>query len=183
MIRLASVACLALLVLAGAACGGEEGEPAAVADYRGMDADQIMFNLRQWLTTEGVRRAELTADTAYVYPDSSIVELRGVHVVMYGADGRRTGQLTSREGTVNTRTESMVARGDVVVITVEGDRRIETEILHYDPARDRVWSDVRTTMLEDGTRLTGTSFTANSSFQNVQLEGSTGRTEDIRLQF
>ncbi|MGH7482111.1 MAG: LPS export ABC transporter periplasmic protein LptC [Longimicrobiales bacterium] len=177
------LACVALAALAVPACGGDEAEPAAVADYGGMNADQVMFNLRQWLTTNGVRRAELTADTGFVFPDSSVVELRGVHLVMYDEAGLRTGELTSREGTVNTRTESMVARGNVVVITVEGGRRIETEELHYDPASDRIWSDVRTRIIEDGTSLTGTSFTANSSFQNVRLEGGTGRTEDVRLRF
>ena len=50
---------------------------------------------------------------------------------------------------MNERTEEMVARGDVVLIVHSDGRRIESPELHYDPNRDRIWSDSTTVQTLD----------------------------------
>ncbi|MGH7474676.1 MAG: LPS export ABC transporter periplasmic protein LptC [Longimicrobiales bacterium] len=174
---------LTCVVLLGA-CAQQGGtEPEALALFDGVDADQVIIGLDQWLTREGVRRAQIQGDTAYVFTDSSRVQLRGVNVLMYDEGGRQNANLTSLSGVLDTRTEAMVARGEVVLTTAAGNRRIMTEELHYDPQSGRIWSEVETTMVEDGSRITGTGFTSDTEFRNVQVTNPRGQTQNLRIEF
>lgn len=168
------LALVALGVLAG--CGSGGVEPSAVADAGDMRADNIIVNAQEWLTKDGVRSALLVSDTAFVFRDSSVVHLKGVRVTMYDENGKSTGHLTSKRGTVNQRTQGMTALGNVVLI-MQG-RRIETEELHYEPRSSRIWSQVATTMTDNGNTVHGTSFSAllgpGGVLKNVHVENPKG---------
>jgi LPS export ABC transporter protein LptC len=156
------------------ACEKKSPEVVASAAAQAMKADQVMFGVQQYLTTDGVRRGVLNADTAYVYEDSARVDLRKVHVNMYNETGKQAADLTSKTGTLDTRTQAMIARGSVVLNTSDG-RRITTEELHYDPNAHKVWSTVSTTMVENGSPLTGDGFTADDQMRNFQIIRPRGR--------
>jgi lipopolysaccharide assembly outer membrane protein LptD (OstA) len=71
----------------------------------------------------------------------------------------------------------MVARGNVVLVTKVGNRRIETEELFYDPQSHKLWSTVKTLMIEGGSRVTGDGFNADDKFDNVTIKNAHGRVE------
>jgi LPS export ABC transporter protein LptC len=147
-----------------------------------MQADQIMVHVKQWLTKDGVRAALVQADTAFVYQDSSMVHAKGVHVIMYDEQGNVNGDLTSQTGDINMRTEAMIAWGNVVLVNQQTNRRIETEELHYDPQSDRIWSDVATTMTENGTVVHGTGFNSDTQFTKVHVQNPRGTTQGVKVQ-
>jgi LPS export ABC transporter protein LptC len=170
----------ALLALAAAACGGD-GDPVAGRDFRDLPADQVMFDALHDIKDLGVLRARLHADTSYVYEDSATTLMFPVDLRLFDENGAETAHLTAESGELDTRSNQMVARGNVVLITTEGDRRILTEELHYDPRSRRVWSDVETVVFEGDTRLQGEGFSADQGMQNIEVRKGTG--ENIQIEF
>jgi LPS export ABC transporter protein LptC len=170
--RLRNLASL-LAGFAAVSCGGD-GEPPIVAEEilsLNAEANQVVIGLEHFVTSEGVRRALVKADTAFFIEQRGVVELRRVEVTFYDADGVETSVLTAREGTYDWNTGNMDARQDVVVVNPLEGRRIETAVMHYDRVADRIWSESRTTMYEpNGTVVEGLSFVSNSSMDRVELE-------------
>ena len=170
---------LAALVAATAACG-EEG-PVSGRDFQDLPADQVMFDAVYDIKDMGTLRARLNSDTAYVFEDSARILWRPVDLRLFDTNGAQTAHLTSREGTLDTRTNTMVAVGNVVLVTTQGDRRILTEELHYDARTGRIWSDVPTVVFEGETRLEGQGFSSDEDMKNIEVFKGTG--ENIRIEF
>ena len=168
------LACLAL-----AACETEVDPPVA-ADDIAMGADQVMYGVEHYVTGNGIVRGKLESDTAFMYEDSALVRVRPVNLTLYDDEGAIAGEVTARTGVLNTRTQVMVATGNVVVEENGGDR-IETEELHFDPNRDRVWSVVATTIHRQGTVLRGTGFTSNTQLTDTRLDAPTGQVEGLEF--
>jgi len=181
MLRLKAIRMLIpAFALTVAACDGPTDTPVASDDLLGVEADQVIFGMTSYLSASGVREGRIMADTAYFFTDSSAVRLRGMEVVFYHADGRERATVRAREGELDQSTDRMVARGDVVLVIHEDRRRIETAELHYDPARDRIWSDSATTQtLADGSTSRGTSFRSDLAFQNFRLENPRGAVGEV----
>jgi LPS export ABC transporter protein LptC len=175
------------LVAFAAACGSANQGPVAGEEFDRMRADHVVYGLRHYLTANGIRQALLEADTAFVYEDSALTRLRQVHLTLYGSNGENAAILTSLEGEHNERTEAMIARGNVVLITVEGDRRIETEELHYDPRQGRIWSEVATTLTEAGRVMQGDGFNAEiapeGGLRNTRVIRPRGQVEELKIDF
>ncbi len=184
MRRTAGLSIALALAMAFAACGRRGVEPAAVADQPEMLADQIIFDAKEWLTKDGVRKALLLADTALLYNDSStVLHARGLHLTMYDERGTQSGDLTARRGVLDTREQSMTAVGNVVMVLDGGARRIETEELHYDPQGNRIWSDVATTYTHGGDVVHGSGFTSDLDFNNFRVRNPKGRGKGMEITF
>jgi LPS export ABC transporter protein LptC len=154
-----------------AACGNQATTPSA-RETQILPADQIITGLRHTMSTNGIRRALLLGDTAYMQQSSSRIDLVGVMMTFYDEQGREAGTLTSRTGQFDARAKTMVAEGDAVLTTQgeEGTRILETEQLHFDVDGDRLWSTVPVVMKENGRELRGTSFESDGQFQNVTVQ-------------
>lgn len=172
-------AALAGLCLAAAftACDDRTAPPVVSRSALADSADQVMFGARFNLTDRGLSRAELLSDTAFFFEDNTRIELRKVEVTFYTMTGARDAYLTSKRGTYNSRVGSMLARGDVVVITEEG-RRLSTPLLMYNQQQNEISSDSAFVLTEPGRRLEGVGFRSDPNMQNVQIlktrSGSTG---------
>jgi LPS export ABC transporter protein LptC len=163
-----------------AACQNTE-DPVADGSYRDLPADHVVLDLDTDIKDLGSLRARLHADTAYIWDDSAKTLMFPVDLKLYDENGRQTAHLTAREGELDQHTNKMLARGNVVLVTTEGDRRILTEELHYDPRQGRIWSDVHTVLFEGESRLEGEGFTADDEMTNVEVFKSTG--ENIEIEF
>lgn len=163
------LATLALLT----ACDGAT-EPPAQADAD-LPADMVIEGVDWTITVNGVREAVLRADSGFMHVDSAEVDLVKVDLRVFDpATGGEKAHVVSRTGVLNTRTQAMVARGNVRVRLADG-AVITTEELHYRPDDDRIWSDQPTTMVRGGTTVRGTGFTSDAEFRNYRIEGA--RTE------
>lgn len=173
---------LAVLLLAG--CKDNAVTPVATAGYRDIPADQIVFNMEQYVTDAGRRRAILRGDTAFVFDDSMKAHIKKVNLVLFDDAGAESAQLTAREGDFSNTSQAMVARGNVVLVTRgPNPRTIETEELHYDPNTHRVWSVVATTMREGTGTVKGTGFEADDRFVNVRITNASSTGGGMRIQF
>lgn len=160
------------LAIALAACG-ESGEPPLVAEdilQLNQEANQVLFGSEHWVTSEGIRRARIEADTAFFIDERATVEIRGMTVVFFDAAGDTTSILTSREGEYDWNSQNMVAKRDVVVVNPKDGRRVETSVLYYNRMEDRIWGDEPTKLYEpDGMITEGTAFETDPQMERVRI--------------
>ena len=162
------------LVLMGAllplgACQAPTETPIAGAELTHIRADQVIYGMTTYLTQDGVRSGQLRADSAYYFNDSTNVQLYGVDMTVFTAQGTERAQVVADSGRLHERTERMVAWGEVVATLPEGDRKIETSELHYDPQGNRIWSDSLTTFTEGGRVTRGSCFESDLQFQSRRI--------------
>ena len=129
-------------------------------------ADQVHFGMSHYVTNMGVQRAQVQADTAYFYSPSQTAELRNVNITFYDVRGAQTSTLTSREGTYHWRGGDMEARGNVVVVRVDG-AKLRTAVLRYNQARNQVSSDQPFVFDEPTRHIEGEGFTSDPDFKVV----------------
>ena len=134
-------------------------------------------------SVDGILRARLAADTAFLYEAQQIWELQGNVVVnFYDALGATTSTITSDEGTYNLRTTDMEARGNVVGTTPDG-RRLTTTIMRYESVSDELVGPEFFRFRSADEDMQGSSFRADPDFTRVrvtQARGTPGITEPRR---
>jgi LPS export ABC transporter protein LptC len=146
--------------------------PSALPD----SADQVMFGLRQALTSDGVRRGELRADTAFFYDQNQRIELRKVDATFFTAEGVKNATMTAREGSYDMRTQKLDGRGDVVLTSTDG-RKLVSPHLTFERTFNQVSSDTSFTFTSPGRTMSGVGFRSDPQLRNVQvLRGAGGRT-------
>jgi LPS export ABC transporter protein LptC len=166
--NLRAFACASTLALVWACTDTNTPMPAS-GDVGADSADQVMFGVTLYLTDGGIRRAEVHADTAYMYEENTRTELRKVNATFFKPSGEQDGVLTSLEATYNTRLGNMEARGNVIVTAADG-RKLESPHLRYEPSRNEITSD--STFLAtytDGRTLSGVGFVSDPDLRNVRV--------------
>jgi LPS export ABC transporter protein LptC len=172
-----------LLVYGGAACSPpDERRPArATTSALADSADQLLIQAMTRVTDKGVLRAELNSDTAFFFQDNTKIEMRNVRAVFYSSTGTNDGVLVSKEGTYDTRAGQFEARGDVVVVSVDG-RRLTTPRLRFDQALNQVTSDTSFVVTEPDRELRGIGFVSDPNLVNVRvLRGAAGTVGRVAL--
>lgn len=160
---------LAIVFFAAAiACSEKTRPPTGTGSALADSADQVMFNARFNLTDRGLERAQLEADRAYFFDESTRVELENVKTTFYTVSGERDAILTSKRGTYSSRMGNMIARGNVLVVSETG-RRLTTQELRYDQSRNEIASDSAFILTEPGRRLEGIGFRADPNMNNVRV--------------
>ena len=163
-----------LAIASTGACSSKKQPPVATHSPLADSADQIMYGARFKLTDQGLARAQLEADTAYFFDDNTRQELENVHTTFYTVTGAKDAVLTSRHGTINNRTNNMIARGNVVVVSEDG-RRLTTPELIYNQQKNQISSDSAFVMTEPNRRLEGVGFRSDPNMKNIQiLSGAKG---------
>jgi LPS export ABC transporter protein LptC len=159
----------AIIILAIAGGCARKKQPSIMSRSPLADsADEVMYPARFNLTDQGLQRAHVVADTAYSFDQNMRMELDGVHATFYTANGAKTAVLTAQHGTTNTRTNNMLARGSVVVVSEEG-RRLTTPELVYNQQRNEVSSDSPFVMTDQNRRLEGIGFRSDPDMKNIRV--------------
>jgi LPS export ABC transporter protein LptC len=163
-----------LAVTVAAACTSKKQPPVATHSPLADSADQIMYGARFKLTDQGLARAEMQSDTLYFFDDNTRIESENPHITFFTAEGAKDAVLTARHGTSNTRTNNMIARKNVVVVSEDG-RRLTTEELIYNQQRNEISSDSAFVLTEPNRRLEGIGFRSDPNMKNIRiLKNATG---------
>lgn len=159
--------CLTLLLDVVLVSGCDDGiKPSAIVESAPDASDQMLVRMTHVLTHDGIVRAKVEADTTYINSAAQMADMRRVRVTFYDVQGNETSTLTSRVGTYQLRTGDMEGRGDVVVVTQDG-RRLTTEVLRYNQAKDSVSSDQPFVFDAPDRHIEGEGFTSDPTFRNV----------------
>lgn len=161
-------ALICALVLGTACQGASPAPPVAKSAVIPDSADQMMFGVWFLLSDAGVRRAEVRADTAYMYDQNTRTDLRKVRTEFYKVTGEKNATLTSLTGQYNSRLGTMEARGMVVVVTTDG-RKLESPHLRYDPGRNEISSDSVFILTQTDRRVEGVGFISDPDLKNIKV--------------
>ena len=163
-----------LCAFTAVACSPKKQPPVATHSPLADSADQVMYGARFVLTDQGLQRAHLNADTAYFFDDNTRMEFENVLTTFFTTTGAKDAVLTSRHGTYNSRTNNMIARKNVVVLSEDG-RRLTTPELIYNQQKNQISSDSAFVMTEPNRRLEGIGFRSDPNMKNIQiLKGASG---------
>lgn len=154
------------LCVATALVGCEQSREVGPASPDYPDQEVRSFTLTQ--SVEGKREWRMTAGSAATYRDRGVIIAKDVALDFFDEEGEVYSHLTSREGEIESATNNMVARGNVVVTTRNGTR-IETEILHYIDNPRRIVSDVLVTVTRGGDVLSGIGFESDPSLETFEF--------------
>jgi len=165
-----------LVLLAGlAACEAPTSSAVASHQLLEMGADNIVFGMTSFMTSNGIREGKVEADTAFMYADSAKAKLRQMRIVFYEETGVAKATVTGTAGEWDRNTDRMWAQGDVVLIVHADGRRIESAEIIYDPVGDEIWSDSATVQtLANGRVTRGSSFRSDMDFTNVRIANIRG---------
>ena len=155
--------------------GCDDGiKPSATTEQAADQSDQMLVRMEHLLTTEGVVRARIEADTAYIHSGPQFADLRNVRVTFYDAQGNQTSTLKAKVGSYQFRSGDMEGRGNVVVVRRSDGGRLTTEVLRYNQVKDSVSSDRPFEFIAPDQQLRGEGFTADPSFRTVIAIKPTG---------
>jgi LPS export ABC transporter protein LptC len=141
---------IGIALLGLGACGQATPEPEPLPPDLPV---QVTYDYHTTQTKGGVLEWELWGETAERYPGDDALTLQGVRMVFY-REGQRDAVLTSRSGEIDEKTQQTVARGDVVVISGDG-KRLESEILYWDPQRRLIHTEAFVRFIDGDQVLTG----------------------------
>jgi LPS export ABC transporter protein LptC len=159
---------LVLLVCAAAGCEGGKRPPVSPSNPLADSADQVMFGVRTFITDEGVRRAEMRADTGYFFDGNSRIEVRNERTLFFTVSGEQSAVLTSLEGTYSTQRNTMEARKNVLVVSTDG-KRLETSQLAYNQTTNLISSDSAFVLTQPDRRVEGIGFISDPNLNNLKI--------------
>ena len=143
-------------------------------------ADQVLEGFSHYVTTDGIRRSRVEADTAYFYEATQVTNLVRPKVTFYDLKGVESSTLTSASGVYRWQDGSMEANRNVVVVSPDG-RRLRTERLRYDSKNNQISTDVHFTFDRGEEHLEGNSFRSDPDFRNVVTDRPRGVAGDGML--
>lgn len=130
---------------------------------------QVVEGMTLRETKAGVLRWILYADTAYHYGEGKLTRLIGVHVDFYHEEGDSIqSSLTAREGEMDPETRDLIARDSVRVSTDEGSL-LETEMLRWDQATEKVVSDRFVRLTRGSTVVTGVGIETDAALKTYRI--------------
>lgn len=157
-----------ILAVVSGACSSKKEPPVAAHSPLADSADQIMYGASFVLTEKGIAHAQMHGDTLYFFDDNTRIESEKPTITFFTSTGAKDAVLTALHGTSNTRTNNMIARGNVVVVSEDG-RRLTTEELLYNQGRNEISSDSAFVMTEPNRRLAGIGFRSDPNMKNIQI--------------
>ncbi len=172
---------LAATLLVAAACtdettGADTGrEPFIPTDYQIIEG----FELTQ--TVDGVRNAEIVADSTWQWADSTAVRLFGVQMNFFDSLGVRTARATANEARLDSESRDMELRGNALLNVLTQNTTVQSPVLYYAPEFDEIRSDTITRAVIDGRPITGTRFESDLQFRNITIDSPVGAIPDMVL--
>lgn len=161
-----AMACLGL-ALAVAGCSG--GKKLSASGTSGVLPDSEVEDFTVTETDSGRTQWTLFARSAATFTAKDLVTARTVRIDFFGDDGEKSSTLTAREGELFQRTRDMVARGNVVLQTVEGWRMTTDEMSFLNSTR-RIHSDKLVRVEKEGSILEGVGFESDPNLEHFEFQ-------------
>lgn len=159
---------LTALLLFPAGCGKKAQPPADPAVETEKPPRQVIegFTLRA-SSMKGLLWV-LMAKRAVSPGPSEPTRLDSMVVRFYDGEALPRSVLTSRHGEVDEKTNALVARDSVVVLTPHGER-LETEVLCWDPKEERMTTDAFFRLTRGGDLMTGIGIDAEPGLERYKV--------------
>ena len=138
-------------------------------------AEQVMQGVHYVLTSGGIQRGELFADSAYIFDDNTRYILKNPRTTFNTAEGVKNGTMKSDRGRYNLRQQVLEGFGNVVITNTEG-KKLTSPYVKYNQALNEVSSDTSFTLVEQGNTVSGIGFKADPQLNHFEiLRGARGK--------
>jgi len=131
--------------------------------------DQEVRNFVLTETDQGTPVWKLYARYAAMYDARNSIVAQAVRVDFFDATGKKTSELSAREGEIDQMSRDMTARGNVVIQTSEGTR-MSTEELRFLNRTQKVRSDRQVRVERAGDVLTGIGFESDPELKHYEFK-------------
>lgn len=149
---------LAAAIVTGVACTDTKQPPVTSGPSAADTADQVLYQAEFFLTTNGIQRGDLTADTAYVLQETTRFDLRHPFVKFTTETGAPDGTMEAKHGLYSTNTQALEGWGDVVIKMVDG-RTLRSPHVVYNQVTGVLSSDTSYTFSRGQDTQSGIGFT------------------------
>ncbi len=156
--RIAAFLALAAGVVTTAACTDTKQPPVTAGPSAADSADQVLYQAEIFMTTNGIQRGDLTADTAYVLEETTRFDLRHPFVKFTTETGVPDGTMEAKHGIYSTKTQVLEGWGDVVIKMADG-RTLRTPHAIYNQVSGVLSSDTSYTFTRGEDTQSGIGFT------------------------
>jgi LPS export ABC transporter protein LptC len=129
--------------------------------------DSILEKATIIMTSAGLRRAVIVADTLYVFEKEDSTSARRVKVDFYNDKGQYQSTLTADRGLVRQKQEAFSAWGNVVV--KNDSARLESQSLNWDTKRSLITTDDFVRFERRNDIIMGYGLEADSKLENVRI--------------
>jgi LPS export ABC transporter protein LptC len=150
------------------ACSKEAPEKAVVAGGRGAPDEEFTDFVTQE-SDSGLVQWKLMAPKADRYSKRKLILLENPVIEFYDKEGKPKTTLVSDSGEYSEDTHDMLAYGNVVVRSVEGDV-LETDSLLWDNARDKILSNSFVKLTRGNDVLTGYGLDCDPNLNSVDIQ-------------
>lgn len=148
---------------------GQKAPPPSGDVPQGLVPDQIIEGFSLMETENGKKQWVLTSPKASNYEKQKTVQIEGVKIDFYRVNEELYSTLTADRGTVNTTSNDMVAQGHVLVVSKDG-AKLETNLLRWDNARQKIMSDDSVRITRGKTVMTGIGLESDPSLEHVVIK-------------
>ena len=148
---------------------GQKAPPPSGDVPQGLVPDQIIEGFSLMETENGKKQWVLTSPKASNYEKQKAVQIEGVKIDFYRVNEELYSTLTADRGTVNTTSNDMVAQGHVLVVSKDG-AKLETNLLRWDNARQKIMSDDSVCITRGKTVMTGIGLESDPSLEHVVIK-------------
>jgi len=167
MRRKTSVA--AVLIAAVWLCGGcTDSDEERVATGRDLP-DEILVEFVTEESDSGRLQWRLSAPEARRFNQKKVFLMSRPRIEFYDKSGALKTTLVSDKGEYSQETRDMLAYGDVVVTSIEGDV-LETDSLRYVNTEDRIVSESFVKLTRDGNVITGYGLECDNNLSSVDIK-------------
>ncbi len=166
------LAVFVLLVLLFGGCGEEQAEVGSE-----VLPSQIVEGFVLNESSSGARLYTLEAETAYVYDEEMRVDVFLPRVTFYDQDGAVHATLDADRGAIFSETDDLVARGNVLVETVDSTR-LRTDSLTWNNREQLVRTDARVEIKTPKGKVEGIGLVSDAGLEKIEvLSEVTGQSE------
>ena len=135
--------------------------------------DQEVSDFALTETEQGTPAWKLYARYAATYSAKNLVVARSIRVDFYDEKGKKSSELTAREGEIQQQSRDMTARGNVVLQAVEGTR-MSTEELRFLNKEQKILSPPtqQVRVEREGNVLTGYGFESDPNLRHFEFKSN-----------
>ncbi|MFP4370056.1 MAG: LPS export ABC transporter periplasmic protein LptC [Bacteroidota bacterium] len=133
--------------------------------------DQVSNDVEVIFADSSFTKAILKADRAEVYSDKAETILEGSLVVefMSKSTGKRVSVLTANSAIIDNKTNNMLAKGDVVVVSDSTDTKLQTQVLEWNDETRKIYSTEFVKITTPRERIEGYGFESDPHLDNYKI--------------
>jgi len=153
----------------------ESVDPDALKVYDGPISSSINIYLVN--SDSAIVRSEIKAGRQLEFQNGNMEFPEGIEIKFFTKEGALESTMVADRGYFIKDENLYRGEGDVQVENLIKDQSLKTELIFWNRARKKIYTDKFVTIREKETLFNGTGLEADDSFSNYKLKSPTGRTK------